>query len=381
MGHNEVWTKAAREAVVLLPTRPHGVLRMRGADRVEFLHNYTTQDIKALEPGGGCTSAISNWRGTVTDFVRILARPDELLIVGSPGRQGVVKKALEQFIVGVDVRIEDVTEQIAVLEIWGPQTAKALGAVRELALDAQRTVQFAPALIEMAERDNPLADIDAGAGADADTGAGADADADADTGADADADTDMATDTEFPANTSAIVVRTRGACGDGALVLVPSSAEHAMRDRLRRLGATAIGDQAREIVRIAEGIPEFGKDIGEDTNVWEARLDGSVSMQKGCYLGQEIVARLFNYQKVQRYLMGLAIEGSEPVPQGAEVLGTDGEPIGHVTSAAPAETGGIRALAMLKQAAASAGAGVRVGERVAVLEDRAFWKGAQAAIT
>jgi folate-binding protein YgfZ len=332
---------------------------MQGADRAEFLHNYTTQDIKALKPGGGCTSAISNWRGTVTDFVRILARPDDLLIIGSPGRQGVVKKALEQFIIGVDVRLEDVTEQIAVLEIWGPHASKALGAVRDLALDAHRTVQFAPALIEMAERDNPLADADAVA----DTVADTDADADADTDADADA----------PVNTSAIVVRTRGACGDGALVLVPAAADHAMRDRLRRLGATAIGDQAREIVRIAEGIPEFGKDIGEDTNVWEARLDGSVSMQKGCYLGQEIVARLFNYQKVQRYLMGLAIEGSDPVDPGAEVFGIDGASIGHVTSAAPSETGGIQALAMLRQAAASAGTGVRVSERAAIQEDRAFW--------
>ncbi len=346
VGHNQVWVKAAREGVALLPSRHHGVLRMRGKDRLEFLHNYTTNEIKRLSPGEGCTTAISNWRGTVTDFVRTLVRPDDLLIVGTPGRQGAVRRALEQFIIGVDVAIDDLSDQVAGLDIGGPQALHALPAARDLALDAHRSVQFAPPLIELAEADNPLAELD---------------------------DTSPA-DAEEECNvTSGIVVRTTGFHGGGVLVLVPRPAEGAMRDRLRRLGATAIGDEAWELVRLEEGIPEFGRDIGEDTNVWEARLDRSVSLEKGCYLGQEIVARLHNYAKVQRFLMGLRLPGEAPVTPGTPVLAEDGAQVGTITSAAADFEGGVRALAMIRAGAAPPGARVSVEGRVGLVVDLPYW--------
>ncbi|MBM3270424.1 MAG: hypothetical protein FJZ01_22545 [Candidatus Sericytochromatia bacterium] len=343
----KIWLKQAREGAVLLPTRHYGLLRVRGKDRAEFLHSYTTQDIKRLRPGQGCTSAISNWRGTVTDFVRVLARRDDLLILGTPGRQDVVRRALQQYIIGVDVALDDWSATLVAVEIAGPQALHILPAARDLAVDAFRVVQFAPPLLDLPETENPVAEPP-------------------------EPDEAPGTDDESSV-TSGLVVRTEGLCGGGVLVVVPHAAEHALRERLRRLGATAVGDDVRDLLRIAEGIPEFGRDIGEDTNVWEARLDRSVSLDKGCYLGQEIVARLHNYQKVQRFLVGLRIEGGAAPAAGTPVEDAAGAVVGNVTSAADDGGGGVVALAMMRAGAAVAGTPVRVEGRIGAVADFLYW--------
>lgn len=361
MGHNEVWVQAAREGAALVPSRAYGVLRVRGKDRQDFVHSYTTNEVKGLRPGEGCTAAISNWKGTVTDHVRILCRPHELLIIGTYGRQGVVKRALEQFIIGVDVQVEDLTGKVSGHELGGPQALKILPAARDLPPGGHRAVQFAPPLCDVADEDNPLSEPP-------------------EPGEEpAEPPVPGLEDDEGVQNTTGIVVRTSGFFGGGVMVLVPIQADAAMRDRLRRLGATGIGAEAWELVRILEGIPDFGRDIGEDTNVWEARLDASVSMQKGCYLGQEIVARLFNYQKVQRYLMGIRVEGAEPVAAGTPVQ-VEGTEIGVVTSAVPDLSGGVVGLAMIKASSAKPGMAASIAGRSAALEDRPFWSAVPASL-
>lgn len=362
MGHNDVWVEAAREGAALAPARAYGVLRITGKDRQEFVHSYTTNEIKGLGPGQGCTAAISSWKGTVTDHVRILCRPHELLVIGTYGRQKVVKAALEKYILGVDVQIEDLTGRICGHEIGGPAALKILAAARDLPLNAHRAVRFAPPLCDLADSDNPLAEApdpgDPLSPLDGEEG-------------ECPEDTDQAT--------TGIVIRTSGFCGAGAMVLVPIQADVAMRDRLRRMGATAIGPEAWELIRIEEGIPEFGRDYSEDTNVWEARLDRSVSMQKGCYLGQEIVARLYNYGKVQRYLVGIRADGTEPIAPGTPVQ-LEGTEIGKVTSAHPDLAGGTAGLAMVKASAARPGERVSIAGRIAILEDRPFWSAAPATL-
>lgn len=360
MGHNEVWVKAAQQGVVLLPSRLRGILRVDGKDAQEFVNNYTTNDILKLRPDQGCTAVISNWRGTVTDHVRVIARPHDLLLIGSQARQLVVKAALEQYLIGVDVRITDVSDQVVGLEVGGPDTFKVLSVAGDLSLDCHRTVQFAPPLMPV-DRMNPLAQPETCESRAPFERSEKQTDFEA-TGA---ADEDILT-------TTAIVIRTRGFHGAGAMVLLPAQAEDAMRDRLRRLGAVAIGDQAWEIIRMEQGIPEFGVDFGEDTNVWEARLDRSVSMQKGCYLGQEVVARLVNYHRVKRLLMGVRLDGFEPNMANIPVK-RDEAIVGHVTSAAPSCSGDTRALAMVEAAVATSGLSVTVAGLKGVLEDRPFW--------
>jgi len=119
-------------------------------------------------------------------------------------------------------------------------------------------------------------------------------------------------------------------------------------EALREEGAAAAGSEALERLRVAAGVPGWGRELAEDYNPWEARLDAAISLDKGCYLGQEIVARLHTYRKVQRRLAGIRLAGPPP-PPGSPVLDGEGkEEIGVITSAEPSPAGdGSTALAML----------------------------------
>ncbi|MBU6427998.1 MAG: hypothetical protein KGR26_03225, partial [Cyanobacteria bacterium REEB65] len=260
--------QGVRQQTAFTPPLPVGVLVLTGADRLSFLQSYTTNDILGLAPGSGCTTAISNWRGTVTDFVRVVARHEDLLLIGSTDRTAIVRQALDRFRIRVDVHLTDMSGHWRSIEVMGPNCLDVVVAGRELPLD-----HHAPVAADL-QRDP------AGPG---------------------------------------LAIRTRGLEGVGVTLLIPASADLPFATALARAGALALGAEEWEYLRIAAGIPRFGVDMGEDTNVWEARLDRSVSMNKGCYLGQEIVARLFNYQKVQRYLMGIdfARSPARPAPGAA----------------------------------------------------------------
>ena len=74
-------------------------------------------------------------------------------------------------------------------------------------------------------------------------------------------------------------------------------------------GVQPIGLEAMEALRVENGLPRWGHELGDAYNPLEAGLTGSVSWTKGCYIGQEVVARLWTYHKVQRYLVGLGLPG------------------------------------------------------------------------
>ncbi|MNY27240.1 Aminomethyltransferase [compost metagenome] len=170
---------------------------------------------------------------------------------------------------------------------------------------------------------------------------------------------------------------TWAAFGAGYHVLVANASAGAVYDALVReadaKGMLPIGHEAWEQLRIEQGIPAFGHEIGEDVNPWEARLADSVSMSKGCYLGQEVIARLANYDKVQRYLVGLRFEGDRFPVQGAE-LQVDDKKVGIVTSVA-----GNLGLGFVKGAHVAPGTRVvvKAGEErfSAMIEARPFWSG------
>lgn len=316
-------TEAAHRSAALAQAARCGVLRVTGADRQSFLHSYTTREIQKLTAGTGCTTAVSTWKGTVLDVARVIVRPDDVLLVSTFGRQALVKKALEKFLVMVDVRIADESDSWRWIEATGPAALDLAPQLADLPLNAHR----------------------------------------------ADGRPDL----------EAIAVRIWGPLRDGVGWLVAASlAEDWRADRLAR-GATPISPEAQELLRIASGAPRFGQDMDEETNVWEARLDASVSMDKGCYLGQEVVARLYNYQKVQRYLMGVQSAEGDPPPVGAEVR-SDDHVAGKLTSVARDPQGGWQGLTMVGKAFATPGRTVQVGDARGQLVDRPYWRPEPSAI-
>jgi folate-binding protein YgfZ len=101
-----------------------------------------------------------------------------------------------------------------------------------------------------------------------------------------------------------------------------------------RLDGRPAGEQAVEAARILRGIPAPGRELTGDYNPLEAGLWHAVSFDKGCYVGQEVIARLNTYDKLARTLAGLELApGSDPPPPGTALL-RDGQPVGTVTSSA-----------------------------------------------
>jgi folate-binding protein YgfZ len=122
------------------------------------------------------------------------------------------------------------------------------------------------------------------------------------------------------------IVRVEPLLGDAYVVLAPDAV--ALRKVLAEHGPALEPAQVEDF-RVRAGIPAHPGEINEEHNPWEARLDEAISLRKGCYVGQEVIARLNTYDKVQRRLVGLRLD--EPRPAG-ETLTRDGGIVGLLTS-------------------------------------------------
>ena len=108
-------------------------------------------------------------------------------------------------------------------------------------------------------------------------------------------------------------------------------------------------------MRVNFGVPEYGPELGEQFSPLEAGLIGSVDFAKGCYIGQEVIARLDSYKKVQKYLVSLSFDADATVSSGDELF-DEGKPVGTITSVAPAPSDGtLKGLGYVKAANATPG--------------------------
>ena len=177
-----------------------------------------------------------------------------------------------------------------------------------------------------------------------------------------------------------VVRRTRSVAGGWDLVL-PRERADAVRAGLLERGAVAVGDEVIEQQRIVAGIPRFGIDATPDNLPGEAGLDASIASNKGCYAGQEVVARIRTYGHVNRRLCLLVGDGTLPTVGtelfrlGEEAKESDesadaapAKPVGQVTSSATSSDGSSRCIASVRYRHAEVGARFSIGEATATVE-------------
>jgi folate-binding protein YgfZ len=139
----------------------------------------------------------------------------------------------------------------------------------------------------------------------------------------------------------------------GYAIWSPDSSLSREWEALSRAGVRPVGRDAMEVLRIEAGIPGFGSDMGEDTLALEVAPESAISFTKGCYVGQEIVARGTYVGQVRRKLLGLRVDG-DVVPAHGDRVSKDGHEVGRVTSAAWSPTfGRVVALGILRLDAVS----------------------------
>lgn len=299
--------RALREEAGLLERPGRAILEIRGSEAAEMLQGQLTNDIEALSPGEGCYAALLDRKGKMRSDMRVLAAAPELVLLDCPeGPADDVEAHMQMYKVGRDVEVAR-SEQQAVISLIGPGTARLLG-------DRPLGPEHAHREIEVAGAEARLVSTDLGAD----------------------------------------------------LIVAAADAEAAVAELLER-GAEPVGAEAAEIVRVESGRPLFGAEMGSDTIPQEAGLnERAVSFEKGCYIGQETVARLHYRGKPNRHLRRL-VGGGELEP--GETVSLDGKELGVVGTAVISPARGPLALAILRKEAAP-GVEVTVGEdRTAVVEE------------
>jgi tRNA-modifying protein YgfZ len=294
-----------------------GLLRASGKDAVDLLDRLSTNDLSGLAPGKGASTVLTTNKGRVIDLLTVAHLNDHLLVLCSSDAAVRVAEWIDFYTFEEDVVVSDVTSEYFVAGLAGPD---ALTSTQRLIGDG-------------------AAGLPAYGAFDADV-----------------------------AGVKATVVRT-DFLGEAAFdFIVAGSDAQAMRDALAEY-AEAVGSEALDAARIECGIPAFGSELNEDHNPLEAGLIGSISFNKGCYIGQEVVARLNTYDKVQRRLAVLSWpDGSdEPVSVGDEIMGGD-KPIGAITSVAAHPSGGFVGLAYVRRAFEGAEVAIGPSGIIATLE-------------
>jgi len=127
-----------------------------------------------------------------------------------------------------------------------------------------------------------------------------------------------------------------------------------------------------EIRRVEAGLPRYGVDVSEDYFPFEAHLEPAISMTKGCYIGQEVVARAHARGHANKVLRGLRLTGEGPVAPGAAIAAAAREDAGKVTSSVVSPRFGPIALGYVHKSAWDPGTEVRVGDRTAVVVELPF---------
>jgi folate-binding protein YgfZ len=264
-------------------------LCLTGADRHRFLNGQVTNNVKELQPGAGCYAALVTAKGKLQSDLNIYSLAGELLLDFEPGLGAAVADRFEKFIIADDVQVVDVAPHYGLLSVQGPKSAEAVARVVPGVRLVETPMSFASV------NDPALGEI-------------------------------------------YCMTQARGTAG-GFDLFVPAAALDGVARRLHEavqgLGGHACGWQALEMVRIEAGIPRFGADMDETNLAPEAGIEGrAINYSKGCYIGQEVIARIRTYGQVAKSLRGLILpDDLKELPSRGAKLFHDGKEAGYLTSA------------------------------------------------
>jgi tRNA-modifying protein YgfZ len=290
-----------REECGLVEDAGRGFLVVKGPEAAEYLQGQLTNDIEALEPGDGAFAALLDRKGHMQATMRVL-RPGEapeLLLDLEPEGLEAARRHLQMYKIGREVELGDESDAHTLLSLIGPRAVEIFGGAA-LPENACETTKLGGA--------------------------------------------------------QCVAVGTAA----GIDLLLAAANRDAVREALLATGAVEVSPAAAEILRIEAGRPRYGAEMGTETMPAEAGIvEQAVSFTKGCYIGQETVARLHYKGRPNRHLRGLRF--SAPASPG-EALRLGEKEVGRIGSAAVSPAFGPVGLAIVRREA-------EPGTRLAVGED------------
>ncbi|HUE28639.1 MAG TPA: glycine cleavage T C-terminal barrel domain-containing protein [Solirubrobacteraceae bacterium] len=294
--------RAVTESCGLVDRSERGKLALTGPAAKEFLQGQVSNDVESLSPGTGCYAAFLTPKGKMLGDLRVLDTGSELLLDTERGALQGLFNMIRRFSIGFDAQLHKRTVECGLLSLIGPGADAVSGAV------ALGSVEHSHVPLEIG-------------------------------------------------GVAVRAIRT----DVGVDLLCDSSHTASLRDRMLDVGAVAVSETAAECLRVEHGRPRYGIDLDDGVIPQEAGLnERAVSFTKGCYVGQETVARLHYRGKPNRHLRGLLL--SAPAETGAPVMLGDRE-VGRLGSVAQSPRFGEIALALVRREAAP-GSVVAVGDGV-----------------
>ena len=294
---------ATRSGAGLFPMPGRAQLEVRGADRLRWLDGMISGDVEALvvaDSGAGCYATLLTNKGAIVADLHV-GRLGEIFVLESRrDRMDKIRETLDRFIIADDVSLVDRSQDFETLALEGPRAAEVLSAATGITLELAAEC---------------WAEISLGG---------------------------------LPIRVAAF-----GFSGEDAFQISMAPADRpAAAAAIEAAGAAfglVCGDSASlEVMRVEAGIPALGQELDEDVLPPEARLERAISVSKGCYVGQEIVARLRARGQVNHLLVGLRIE-SETLPPADALLMAEGRRTGEITSSVRSPAHGPIALGFVRR--------------------------------
>lgn len=294
---------AALTGAVFFSQPQAGLLSLNGPDRIAFLQRQTTGDVARLSAGRGLLTVLTSPVAHILDVFYLFIDPQEsdaaaaqetIYAITLPGRGPSTAGYLKRRIFFNDnLTLSDLSGEKSQIDLFGPAAVEALTALGASALP------------------NPgqLATLKIGAA-------------------------------------RPTLLRMPESIGLGYRILVPVSAAADLADSLKACGAVSLSQESYEVLRVEAGLPGAGHELTEEFNPLETNLREAVSDSKGCYTGQEVIARQITYDKVTRRLVGLKLDAA--VPPGT-ALRKEAKPAGVITSVVDSPRFGPIALAVVKR--------------------------------
>ncbi len=306
-GNDAIALQASRTGVAICDRSHWGRIEVSGGDRLRFLHNQTTNDFQMLKPGQGCDTVFVTSTARTIDLATAYVLESSVLLLVSPGYSQKLTQWMDRYIFFADkVNLKDITDETATFSLLGAES------------DALVTQIGGSAIVDKSYGSHQIFEING--------------------------------------------IEVRIAVGSGlatpGYTLVVNGEASKLWEALIQEGAVPMGDRLWEQLRITQGRPAPGQELTEDVNPLEAGLWQTISLSKGCYIGQETIARLHTYKGVKQQLWGIRLSQSA-APESVIMLGE--EKVGTLTSITETEQGYL-GLAYIRTKAASPDLKVQVGD-------------------
>ncbi|MEC4815252.1 MAG: folate-binding protein [Scytonema sp. PMC 1069.18] len=268
--------KAEQEGVAVCDRTHWGRIQVSDDDRLRFLHNQSTNNIQELKPGQGRDTVMVTSTARTIDLITAYILEDSVLLLVSPQRREYLMQWLDRYIFFADkVQLTDITNETAAFSLIGPGSdtiAQKLGADLIIGQPYGNHI-----LIPTPEGEMRVA-----------VGSGL----------------------ALP----------------GYTLILPSANKEKVWSQILEAGAVPMSDRAWNMLRILQGRPTPDRELTEDYNPLEVGLWQTISLNKGCYIGQETIARLNTYKGVKQHLWGIrlnaAVEPGSTITVGEEKVGT-----------------------------------------------------------